>query len=152
MAIYFIQCGDGGAVKIGYARNPYDRIDTLQIGSPVALSILKITEGSLRDELRFHARFADHRVRGEWYSPTPEMLEFIDGLPKWDGSLKQPNPKKAGKRTATPDVTDDAMRLWKDINLTARQALARMPGWTRKAAYIYLGKRGRPCGRPVLPR
>lgn len=42
----------------------------------------------------------------------------------------------------------EAKRLWRSPDLTAEQALELMHGWSRETAYRYLGKRGRPRGRP----
>jgi hypothetical protein len=44
-----------------------------------------------------------------------------------------------------PEV--DARPIWHDHRLEWEEAIARMPGWSRKTAYKYLGPRGVPVGR-----
>ena len=67
---YFIRCGD--AVKIGCARNIRARLATLQTGSAAPLELLATTT---EPESVMHSRFAMHRLRGEWFALTPEILE-----------------------------------------------------------------------------
>ena len=76
---YFIQGAQTGLVKIGRTslRIGY-RFTALQVGSPDLLILLKITEGDREKE--FHKRFAHLRQHGEWFTPAPELLEFIKEL------------------------------------------------------------------------
>lgn len=79
MQVYFIG-GDTGAIKIGIARDPERRLATLQCGSPIKLRIMASGPGSHHDERTLHARFAEHRLHGEWFSPAPEILTEIDRI------------------------------------------------------------------------
>ena len=65
------------SVKIGSARNPARRIADLQCGSPVHLTVLGVMPGDLDFERELHKRWAEHRLRGEWFSLTPEIRQFI---------------------------------------------------------------------------
>lgn len=76
-AVYFIQCGDGGPVKIGKANDVEKRLTLLQIGSPYSLTLLGIMAGGRVDESELHRRFASSRMRGEWFAPTEELRAFI---------------------------------------------------------------------------
>ncbi|WP_329103269.1 GIY-YIG nuclease family protein [Streptomyces sp. NBC_01439] len=71
-SVYVIAMDGSQLVKIGYtAGNPVQRMAGLQTGLPVALSLLWHREGSRALESALHARFAEHRVRGEWFDLSP---------------------------------------------------------------------------------
>src|SRR4051794_40462184 len=79
--IYFIQA-ETGLIKIGFTDgNPAKRLAQLQVGSPVSLKLLKTTPGSAYDEAALHWRFREGRSHGEWFQPTPQLLEFIRDAP-----------------------------------------------------------------------
>jgi hypothetical protein len=81
MPIYFIQAGDDGPVKIGLARDVWKRLSNLQTGVPTRLRLLGIIDGSAQKEKLLHRQFAAHRLRGEWFSFHPSMLEGTTQLP-----------------------------------------------------------------------
>lgn len=103
--IYFIQAKtpDGrGPIKIGYTAStaPSDRrrIDDLQTGCPYELVVLRFLPGTRREEKALHKRFADFRMRGEWFEYTPGLAAFIlrfssvDEMIHWDPSEHEPAP------------------------------------------------------------
>ncbi|MFG2352617.1 GIY-YIG nuclease family protein [Streptomyces sp. NPDC048521] len=51
--------------KIGRAKDPRTRLRQLQTGQPVELSLAWACDGDFEQAL--HRRFADNRVRGEWF-------------------------------------------------------------------------------------
>lgn len=77
MWVYFIQAGDSGPIKIGSSNSPTTRLSELQIGSALDLRLLRQLPGTADDERALHARFAAHRIRGEWFEPSPEVLEEV---------------------------------------------------------------------------
>lgn len=77
--IYFIGA-DSGPVKIGYSVNPKVRMRQLQAASPRRLKILAQVIGEPEDERAYHARFAAHRLHGEWFERHPDILAEIDRL------------------------------------------------------------------------
>lgn len=79
--IYFIG-GDEGPIKIGYALRPQVRLRTLQIGSPFDLIILAEAPGGAEAERAYHVRFAQHRLRGEWFARHPDILAEIEAVNK----------------------------------------------------------------------
>lgn len=79
--VYFIQCGSTGAIKIGISRNPWRRITKMQSDCPGELSLLATLAGGRDEEEALHTRFAEARIRGEWYSPTAELLDLVGSLP-----------------------------------------------------------------------
>ena len=42
---------------------------------PVPLKLLGVIKGNI--EAQCHARFADFRLGGEWFMPSPAVLDFI---------------------------------------------------------------------------
>jgi hypothetical protein len=84
--IYFVACPEANAVKIGVsAYNPetaYARMSRLQSGCPLQLELLAVAPGYRDEEAGLHRRFAGNRIRGEWFSLTPELSEYISQFPK----------------------------------------------------------------------
>ena len=79
--IYFIQAGKDGPIKIGYSHSDNgvkSRLSALQTSNHSNLFLLKITKGNLDYEKRLHLMFDDSRLRGEWFSPTVDLLNFIE--------------------------------------------------------------------------
>jgi hypothetical protein len=74
--IYFIQGESGGPIKIGYATDVYSRLKTLQTGHPDNLKILCAMPGNYDDEKKYHQKFAEYRIRGEWFKPCEAMIEI----------------------------------------------------------------------------
>lgn len=79
--VYFIQQGSAGPVKIGYCSgaNGVDaRLRALQCGNPVRLHIRRVVSGSIELETNLHRHLAGHRLMGEWFEPTSEVLRLLD--------------------------------------------------------------------------
>lgn len=73
-SIYLVQAGEGGPVKIGVSTDVPSRIRSLQTGIPQPLILLATFPGCRSKERRLHERLARYRIRGEWFSPAPEVL------------------------------------------------------------------------------
>lgn len=80
--VYFIGAGDGEPVKIGRSNSLERRLSTIQSGNHRKMHVLaaiKAEDG--RDvERAYHARFAAHRLHGEWFLPHPDILAEIERL------------------------------------------------------------------------
>jgi excisionase family DNA binding protein len=74
--VYFLAAIDG-PIKIGFARDVSERLAALQIANPHPLRLLASLPGTVRLERALHRRFAEHRLRGEWFRPAPELLECV---------------------------------------------------------------------------
>lgn len=73
---YLIQRGVDGPVKIGSTLSGVrQRIESLQTAHDVDLVCVGAAEG-VHHERRLHQRFADRRLKGEWFAPS--VLEEID--------------------------------------------------------------------------
>ena len=105
MTVYFIQAGENGPVKIGFtAGNAQRRMHDLQIGNPVKLCLLYVYDNqdkTLESELR--SMFRHIKIRGEWFHPTRELMEYVETLqcsiPNIDSKRESPNLKEHPLRT-----------------------------------------------------
>ena len=67
-------------IKIGIASDMYDRIKSMQTGSPDKLKIILLIGGSKDAEIKIQARFEYLRRHGEWFAPEKELLDYIEDL------------------------------------------------------------------------
>lgn len=80
--VYFIQAGDGGPIKIGFAQDPQARLRELSTGSPARLSLLRAVSASgIHQEQMLHRQFGDLRLKGEWFRAEERLVQFIEALP-----------------------------------------------------------------------
>lgn len=87
--VYFMQAGEGGAVKIGFSATSVERrIKGNQVGCPQTITLLGVIEGNTALEKRFHKAFRRFAIRGEWFEPHPRLLALIAKI-SW--SPLQPN-------------------------------------------------------------
>jgi len=85
--IYAIEA-NRGQVKIGMAAEPRQRLSGLQTGSPVELTLLAAgaAEKPKAAEKELHRRYADDRIRGEWFRLKREdVLELVETVDELDG-------------------------------------------------------------------
>lgn len=95
--VYFVQCGDGGPIKIGYVtgnclEQVEKRIYVLQVGSPYPLKLLLVMAGAVCKERSLQKQFAHLHIRGEWFKPEPALLAYIQeqaSVPFAEGFVKQ---------------------------------------------------------------
>jgi hypothetical protein len=71
--VYFVRFG--GLVKIGWTSNLKRRMSDVPNEE-----ILGTTAGTMEDEKRCHAAFAHLRVKGEWFTPEPDLMAFISDV------------------------------------------------------------------------
>jgi hypothetical protein len=77
--VYFLQSADG-PVKIGRSKTPQGRARALQTGNPHQLTMLGSVVAFLGFETALHRAHAADRIQGEWFRPSPAVLETIDRL------------------------------------------------------------------------
>jgi hypothetical protein len=77
--IYFIQDTHRGYIKIGFTDgvDAQSRLRALQTGNSTQLAVLASMEGGRADEKRLHEKFAGDRESGEWFRPSPALVQFI---------------------------------------------------------------------------
>ncbi|MCW2405090.1 hypothetical protein M2336_001719 [Sphingobium sp. B1D7B] len=77
--VYFIG-GKSGPIKIGFTRDIEQRLQRIQMHSPVSVSVLHYFHGTPRDELILHRKFEHIRQHGEWFSRRDDLLACIRQL------------------------------------------------------------------------
>ncbi len=113
--IYFITARGIGLVKIGYATKPQERFHTISVHSPVDVLLERVCPGELRVEADLQGRFASARVRGEWFTITPEIEAFMDGMPRhewkhrgWHHAARRAElAASASRNRPTPDASTE---------------------------------------------
>ncbi|MFH8692634.1 GIY-YIG nuclease family protein [Streptomyces anulatus] len=75
--VYVIGSPGSHFVKIGFSKTPQKRLSTLQIGSPVPLTLLATFEGGRDLETSLHRHFASCRRHGEWFELGADPLEAV---------------------------------------------------------------------------
>ncbi len=74
----------GGHYKIGRAKNPHNRSETIGTQLPYPVTLIHVVEcADYEDyERSLHRRFAEKRLHGEWFDLSPEDIAYIQGLPE----------------------------------------------------------------------
>ena len=75
--IYFAEEVGSDTVKIGISVNPESRLSTLQTSNPKTLRLIHAFEGTGEDEAELHERFAKDRIRGEWFTLSEQIKEYL---------------------------------------------------------------------------
>lgn len=75
--VYFIQRGNSGPVKVGVAKDPKHRLKQLQTGNAEELKLLGTIPGGTELEQILHERFSRDRMKGEWFHPNADILNFV---------------------------------------------------------------------------
>lgn len=81
--VYFIKSmAEDGPVKIGYSRTPTVRIQEIQVSSPYPLSLAAVwrSKDAKALESRLHRKFRSHKMNGEWFRPSPDLMKLIEFL------------------------------------------------------------------------
>lgn len=77
--VYFVQVEGDGPIKIGVSTGlPDNRVYSLQCACPYELRLVATFFGGRAAEAGLHRRFKHLRLRGEWFRPAPELLEWIE--------------------------------------------------------------------------
>jgi hypothetical protein len=76
--VYFIKCNPSGRIKIGYSKEPTKRMASLQIGCPDELELMGTIHAPKSLETVLKRAFRDFRIRGEWHTPSKELLCYIE--------------------------------------------------------------------------
>lgn len=75
--VYFIQCRLTDRIKIGVTDNIERRWRVLRSSVPTPVELLGAAEGDEEAEKALHDRLDEHRVKGEWFDATAEVLEVV---------------------------------------------------------------------------
>ncbi len=76
MPVYFVREGIKGPIKIGRAAELKRRVGQLQTSNPVTLQLLGwlVAACDIGLERDLHSRYANHRLRGEWFSISQDEV------------------------------------------------------------------------------
>lgn len=74
--IYLMRNGRNGLFKIGASQNPQHRERTLQSEEP-EVHLIEHWPGTMKDEEDLHLRFAEVRVRGEWFRLNAQQVKEL---------------------------------------------------------------------------
>lgn len=66
-------------VKIGYTTDLRGRLHDLEEHLPMKLKLFASFPGTVSDERKLHARFAQYRSRGEWFRRSGALADWIEG-------------------------------------------------------------------------
>lgn len=66
-----------GSIKIGMSKHARVRLGELQMGFPYDLHLLATIEGAIRVERTVQHLFSHAHIRGEWFRPVDELLEYV---------------------------------------------------------------------------
>lgn len=72
-AVYFVQRGENGPVKIGHSKNPANRMRELQVGCPDRLHLMGTTPGGRHLERQIHIELEASRLQGEWFESSAAL-------------------------------------------------------------------------------
>lgn len=75
--VYFAQEDNDNRIKIGSAKNPKERMNSLGTGVPGNLTLLASTPGDSKIERQIQNKFEKYQIRKEWFNPAPELIKFI---------------------------------------------------------------------------
>lgn len=65
-------------VKIGWSKEPENRKLGLESGLPLDLTVYAVLAGSVNIERTLHRRFAEYRLRREWFRNEGEVAVWIE--------------------------------------------------------------------------
>jgi Meiotically up-regulated gene 113 len=103
--VYLITCLENDfPVKIGSALDLTARLSGLATAFPYQPVLLASFNGDRTDEAKLHARFADSRLRGEWFRRTPELMEFAASIRKFESLQPLEVPRLAVSRALSAGV------------------------------------------------
>lgn len=140
--VYFFQSGESGPIKIGVTNNIRRRRDMIQTGAVERIVNLGSYAGDKAEETALHVRFAAHRIRGEWFRPADELLE-------WIGETVE----REVKASEHP-IVDHPLRRWRKRQCITLRDVAKMIGLSAAALSRYeTGSRKPPAKHiPALVR
>jgi hypothetical protein len=76
--VYFVEAEGLGLIKIGRSRTMWMRMAKWYTDCPVPVKILGLMPGDHDVELWMHVKFAEYRVRGEWFRDCSDIRKWIE--------------------------------------------------------------------------
>jgi len=88
--IYFIQQGIAGPIKIGKTEFVPTRMNDLQCANPETLRLVGLQDSDDYIERMLHDKFSKDRIRGEWFNPSPVIVNYINELNTLEDTTEAP--------------------------------------------------------------
>lgn len=104
--IYFVQSAASDLIKIGFTGRAHQRFKSLRATEKAEIMVLGIMAGDKADEKKLHARFADFRVRGEWFSKCVAIEMFIANHTSPEVPADAPHPVRRLSVTISDEVAE----------------------------------------------
>ena len=76
--IYFLRCQD--SVKVGYSKNPVQRLQALQTANPNPLEFLYSFPSFQHVERIIHQELSEHHIKLEWFKYNDEVKQYIEDI------------------------------------------------------------------------
>jgi DNA-binding transcriptional regulator YdaS (Cro superfamily) len=131
MAVYFVQAGEAGPIKIGYAADVSRRLTKMQADCPIKLRIVStIPAGSRVTEKALHSSLSPHLIFGEWFEPAGPVTAAAEAAEPWVG-----RPRK--RRTKADHGLEAAVAAAGGVGALAKVlgiASPSLSGWKRVPA------------------
>lgn len=79
--VYFIKSTNTHEIKIGFTSGDVSkRLSSLQTSHPYQLELLTTIPGGTDFERSLHQQFEQHRLKGEWFKPHPDLVSYISSI------------------------------------------------------------------------
>ena len=75
--VYVFQADPSGKVKVGVARSVENRRRDIANGGWETIRLICSRPSTYERELTLHSKLTPYRIRGEWYEPTPGLVEEL---------------------------------------------------------------------------
>jgi hypothetical protein len=122
--VYFIQMvGSDSAIKIGYtSKDPEKRVRDLQVGNPFELKLLGTIKGDKETEIRLHFDFRHLNIRGEWFRPGLELVDFIHRSTTAMANIRRTfDPRRIELVQEMLGISERAARAWISENIGIKE-------------------------------
>lgn len=121
--VYFIQEGESGPIKIGYAHTDVkSRMKSMQTSNSSELHLLATIPAKIYDERAWHHRFRNDRLRGEWFTPSRDLLVAIK-----EAVAKKVIASQLAAYSGDPFI---GVHKWMDSRSLSYELLAEMIGYS----------------------
>jgi hypothetical protein len=117
--LYFLEEQGTGRVKIGFAKDPAERVRRLQTANPRPLILIGVVRGGKEDERVLHQRLTSKgkHVSGEWFVYDEEVRALLSA---YDRSLYQAIQQEKALRSAQ-SLLDDMSKAIEQLRRTIRK-------------------------------
>ncbi len=79
--VYFMRIDGKGHVKIGFSKEPTNRLKGFTTSTPGTPKIVGFMPGTVETEGKLHKKFAALHVKGEWFKCTGALKALVETLP-----------------------------------------------------------------------